>query len=270
MPPKAELAGKRYGKLTVLSENGRDKFGKTLWDCRCECGKEITVIGDGLTRGFTKGCLDCKLENLVGQKFGKLTVIEKTEKYKGHSKYKCVCDCGKETIAISNNLKRGKTQSCGCGEVENRKANWDKFRTHGLRNHPLHETWTRMKGRCYNKKNEKYKDYGGRGIYVCEEWKKDFKSFYDWSIENGWQEGLTIDRRNNDGIYEPANCRWVPNEVQANNKRTNVFITYQGEVKTIAQWAKHFNIGASLISQRLKRNLSLDAVFMTTKYKRVG
>lgn len=262
MPPKKELTGQKYGKLTVLRESGRDKFGKTLWACICECGKEITVIGEGLTRGFTKGCPNCKIENLVGQKFGKLIVLEKTAQVKGHAKYKCLCECGKESIVNSQNLKRGKTKSCGCGEIENLKNNWAKVTTHGLTDHPIHNTWNAMKGRCYNKKNEKYKNYGARGIIVCDEWKDNFQAFYDWAITSGWQEGLTIDRENNDGHYEPSNCRWANDDIQANNKTTNLFITFNGETKTATQWAKTYNIPSYTIAWRFKRGWPIEKVFL--------
>lgn len=270
MPPKKELTGQKYGKLTVLRESGRDKFGKTLWDCTCECGKEVTVVGEGLTRGFTKGCPDCKFENLVGQKFGKLVVLEKIAQAKGHAKYKCLCECGKENIVNSQNLKRGKTKSCGCGEVKNRENNWKKITKHGLSDHPLYITWNGMKARCYNQNSEKYPVYGARGIIVCDEWKDNFEAFYNWAIKNGWEEGLTIDRRDNDGIYEPNNCRFADDEIQSNNKSTSVYITFNGEKKTIAQWAKHFNMPQYLIGQRLRRNWPVEKIFSTRKYQRVG
>lgn len=270
MPPKKELTDQKFGKLIALRENGRDNHGKVLWECRCECGEIITVIGEGLTRGNTKGCPDCKFENLTGQKFGKLTVLELIERTKGHGKYKCLCECGKETVTISTNLKQGKTKSCGCGEVQNRKNNWEKITTHGLSEHPLYVTWNGMKARCYNPNSEKFPIYGGRGIIICDEWEEDFKAFYDWSIANGWQEGLTIDRIDNDGIYEPSNCRMADDETQANNKSTSVYINYNGEKKTIAQWAKHFNMPQYLIGQRLRRNWPVEKIFSTRKYQRVG
>lgn len=212
-----------------------------------------------------------KKENLVGQRFGKLTVIEKTETTRSYTKYRCLCECGKEKIVIAANLKRGMTKTCGCGEKANRESNWKKFTTHGLsKKHPIHATWNHMKGRCYNKNNEKYKDYGGRGITVCEEWLSDFMNFYNWAISNGWEVGLTIDRIRVNGNYEPSNCRWADSDIQANNKRNSVFITYNDEVKTISQWAKVFNIPAYLIGQRLKRNWPVNMLFTTEKYKRVG
>jgi len=109
-----------------------------------------------------------------------------------------------------------------------------------------------MKGRCKNKNNNKAKDYSGRGITICDEW-ENFENFYKWAIANGYRENLTIDRIDNNGNYEPSNCRWTDLITQENNKRTNRRIEYNGEIKTLAQWARVFNINYNTLRNRLNR-----------------
>ena len=125
-----------------------------------------------------------------------------------------------------------------------------KQRTHGLRNTRLYNIWKCMKERCYYKKHEYYEYYGGRGIIICEEWKENFVAFYNWAINNGYKSSLTIDRINNDGNYEPSNCRWVDKIEQSNNKRSNVMIEYQGKVQSLADWCRELNLEYRVINSR--------------------
>lgn len=120
--------------------------------------------------------------------------------------------------------------------------------------HPIYDAWRNMKRRCYgNYANSKiYKNYGGRGIEVCQEWKDDFNSFLKWSLKNSWMQGLTIDRINNDGNYEPNNCRWVSRIEQLSNRRNSIYITYNGETKTEKEWAKLLNISYTAFRKRIK------------------
>ncbi len=153
---------------------------------------------------------------LSGKKFGKLTAIEKSTTRK-HSKvvWRCLCDCSKEVFVIAGDLNRGHSRSCGCTRGR---------RTHNLRKHPLYTVWFLIKQRCFNQKATHFNRYGGRGIIMCEEWRHNFKKFYDWATANGWKKGLQIDRRNNDGNYYPSNCRFVtPRENCSNTSRTSKF-----------------------------------------------
>lgn len=117
--------------------------------------------------------------------------------------------------------------------------------------------------RCYNPNRPKYKSYGARGITVCEEWKSSFKTFYDWAMGNGYQEELTIDRINNDGNYEPSNCRWSTWQEQSYNKTTSRFITYKGETKTVAEWSKIKGIKRMTICSRLDKGWSVEKTLET-------
>lgn len=132
----------------------------------------------------------------------------------------------------------------------------NKYHLHGLRNSRLYRIWTNIKTRCYNAKDPHYSRWGGRGIVMCDEWKDDFKSFYDWAMSNGYSDDLTIDRIDNDGNYEPSNCRWVTAKEQSKNKRNVRFITYNGKTQTIPEWTKELGLGKETIRERLKRGWS--------------
>lgn len=171
------------------------------------------------------------LIDLVGQRFGRLTVIKRAENSSsGHPKWECQCECGNIVVALGSNLKKGVTKSCGClhKEVstdrillisENQKGKNHPLYKHGKSKSRIHWVWEQMKQRCHSPRNRNYKYYGGRGITMCPEWKDDFKAFHDWAMANGYLEGLTIDRIDNDRGYSPDNCRWVTQKQQIKNRR---------------------------------------------------
>jgi len=159
--------------------------------------------------------------DLTGQQFGRLKVLSIHEKAKhGKSiKWLCSCVCGKTTVALSYKLRNGRKRSCGCLHHD---VLVQRNYKHGLAHkHKLYSVWNGMKERCANPNNNRYHCYGGRGIAVCENWINSFENFYNWAIENGYKEGLSIDRINNNGNYELSNCRWTTVKEQANNRRTN-------------------------------------------------
>lgn len=134
--------------------------------------------------------------------------------------------------------------------------------THCLSSHPLYKTWNRIKNRCYCPTSADYKDYGARGISVCDEWKDDFVEFLYWSLKNGWQKGLTIERKDFNGNYEPDNCEWIPMNQQSKNRRTCNFVTYKGEIHTIAEWSRITGIARKTLELRLRsKNFTMDEVF---------
>lgn len=139
---------------------------------------------------------------------------ETSLKKKHYAIYRCYC--GNEFKSRIDGVKNNNTTSCGCYRDKKQK---ESITTHGLHNHNLYRTWSNLKQRCYNHNNPKHKDYGLRGIKVCDEWLNDFKSFYNWSLENGYKDDLTIDRKDNDLGYSPDNCRWVIYIIQNQNTR---------------------------------------------------
>ena len=133
--------------------------------------------------------------------------------------------------------------------------------THGKKDTKLYKVWCGMKERCCNPKNKRYSNYGKRVITVCEEWKCDFSAFYNWALSNGYQEGLTIDRINNNGNYEPNNCRWVTRKEQNRNYSRNHNITYKGKTKCVTEWAEEYGIKAGTILYRLRQGKSVEEAF---------
>lgn len=158
-----------------------------------------------------------KIIDLKGKKFGKLTVLERAKNKGCKVAWKCVCECGNFTIARASDLRSGNTKSCGCLSYE--PTNFK----HGHSQEPIEKTYNNMKQRCFNPKNKRFEDYGGRGITVCEEWKNDFQAFYDYvsALPHFGEKGYSLDRINNDGNYEPDNVRWATQKEQANNKRNS-------------------------------------------------
>lgn len=169
-----------------------------------------------------------KRQNWLGRRVGRLTVIEydeeKSEKYK-KPYWICKCDCGNTVSVSRDNLASGNTNSCGCLHKELLTQRNTK---HNKAYSRIYHIWLDMRQRCYNPKNHAYKHYGERGIRICNEW-DDFTTFYNWAMVNGYEDDLTIDRINNDGNYEPSNCRWVNRSVQMNNTRCTVFLNIDGE-----------------------------------------
>lgn len=198
------------------------------------------------------------LIDLSGQQYGNLFVVERCVENTKQNKpmWLCKCTCGKIVSVNGNSLRRGKTRSCGCLQKS-------IVTRHGKRYTSIYNIWRNMKARCYNENNISYKYYGARGIRVCDEWINSFESFYKWSINNGYNNGLTIDRLNNNKNYEPNNCRWVNMTEQQNNRRNNRLITYTGETKTLSQWASLYGIKVVTLSQRLKHNWDIEEALTT-------
>lgn len=187
--------------------------------------------------------------DLSGKRFGKLTAIKiagMTQNRK--TMWLCKCDCGNLCKVIRGHLLNGHTKSCGCIKTEKAKV---MFTKHGKCNSKLYHVWASMKQRCCDSGCKSYKNYGGRGIKLCKEW-LDFQTFYDWAMLTGYRNGLTIDRIDNNGNYEPSNCRWVTVKVQNENKRSNIFITYKNQTKTLNEWSEDIGIPYKTLWNRVQ------------------
>ena len=196
-----------------------------------------------------------KLANdLTGKKFGKLEVIGVHDTGSRKTYYVCQCDCGNVKVVRADSLISGATKSCGCIKKEQDKINLSANHKHKMSGTRIYETWQDMKRRCYNKQNARYDRYGGRGITVCDEWLNNFQSFYDWAISNGYSDDLTIDRIDNDGNYEPSNCRWSTAKEQCNNRGSNINITIGNATKSLMCWCEIFNVDYKKVYARYKRN----------------
>lgn len=187
----------------------------------------------------------------IGKKYGRLTIVEYVGRIKNYQiVMRCKCDCGTMSKdVILSNLKSGITTSCGCVHKERVK---DALTKHGYAKSRLYNVWALMKDRCYNERNKYYKDYGGRGIKVCEEWRCSFESFQEWAHNNGYKEGLSIDRVDVNGCYEPDNCRWATAKEQARNKRNNIMLKIGGRVAPLSEWAEILNLPYHTIHMRLR------------------
>lgn len=204
--------------------------------------------------------------DLTGNRYGRLTVLERAENYvspTGHTKanWLCMCDCGNKTVAMSSNLRRGITKSCGCLQSEVRLTSSTK---HGGRHDRLYSVWTNIKSRCYNRSYSDYDDYGGRGITMCDEWKCSYAAFRDWALSAGYSSDLTIDRVNVNGPYAPWNCRWADAHTQSNNRRNTIMITYGGKTQSLSDWAIECGLKYHTLFARIyKLHWSLDKALTT-------
>lgn len=198
-----------------------------------------------------------KFIDLTGMRFNRLIVIERVSNVGRDPAWLCRCDCGKTIRVTSGHLKSGHTKSCGCYRSDVIVCQGHKNATHGMKGSRLYRIWVGMKTRCLNSNMPYYKNYGGRGITICEEW-LEFEPFRDWALANGYRDDLTIDRLDVNGNYCPSNCAWKTPKEQGNNTRFNRYIEYSGKRMTLKQWSESTGIKATTISERLRRGWSIE------------
>lgn len=197
--------------------------------------------------------------DLTGKRFGNLTVLYDTgiRTKSGHVYWMCKCDCGNLTSVQGKHLISGNIKSCGCKHFE-------ACKTHGKTNTRLYHIWCTMKARCIRKTDHKYNRYGGRGIKICDEW-MNFEPFYNWAMSNGYNENLSIDRIDNNGNYEPSNCRWATPVQQANNRSENRIIEYKGEKMTVSDASRKYNVPYRLLYGRIHRGWGANRAIETPR-----
>lgn len=184
-----------------------------------------------------------KIKDLTGKRFGKIVVLKLDRIENNRSYWLCQCDCGNIFSRRSDIIQRKDVKSCGCYQKENNKKIGIKHGDCRIKNiNPIYRIWQGMKDRCYNKNNPNNIHWLGRGIKICPEWKNNYLEFKQWAIKNGYKKGLTIDRIDVNGNYEPSNCRWVTKEEQNKNTTRTKHIEYKGNTYTVPEFAKIFKI----------------------------
>ena len=206
-----------------------------------------------------------KLIDLTGKRFGRLVVIGKSLKRSKHRNtyWFCQCDCGEITCIMASSLRFGNTQSCGCLRIERTiKATTKHGLSGGKQNtNRIYRIWRNMKSRCLNSNTPKFKNHGGRGVFICREW-LDFENFYNWAIQNGYADNLTLERINNNEGYYPTNCEWTTYKKQNFNKRVNRIVTYRNESRPLMEWSNLLGFKFSTLWARLYQyNWSIDKAF---------
>lgn len=250
-----DATGQRYGALTAIKPTEIRTRGSVNWLFKCDCGNEVVYPLNGVRAGRQKSC-GCHINRKLpkprqstlkpGDQFGDLTVVRIVGKHTDkHFMSEVKCKCG-ETFTTRDSLIR-------CGRVTKcKKCSYEASKTHGMSDTPLFHCWQGMRSRCYNPNNKEYQHYGARGISVCPEW-NDSRTFMEWALNNGYKEGLTIDRIDVNGNYEPSNCRWTTYIRQARNKRNTRYIHFEGSYLPIRDVADITGIKASTIIQRLDK-----------------
>lgn len=278
-----DYSGFVYGDIKVIKRAEGDlekcretmlKKGRTknpVYTCECLlCGKIFDRDIYAIKGNKYKNCGCNTLQyDLRDKRFGKLIAKEPIG-LNNHKEMKwlCFCDCGNTHTTTSNLLRKGITTQCRVCAI---KQIGEKNKKHEVVSKRLYRCYANIKTRCTNKKQDPYNRYINRGIDMCEEWKQSYVSFQDWAIKNGYSDNLTIDRIDNNGDYEPNNCRWVDRKVQSNNRRTNRILEYKEEKDTISNWSSRLKIPYHYIQYRLKKELSLEDIvneFNNTGHKR--
>lgn len=206
--------------------------------------------------------------DLTGQHFGYWKVIERSESKKREpTKWLCECKCGTRKVVVGATLKNGTSKSCGCMRTE---LLTERAQTHGKSKIRLYRIWARMIQRTTNKNEPDYKYYGGRGIAVCKEWRESFVVFEIWAKESGYADNLTIDRKDNSKNYQPDNCRWVTMKEQSRNTRRTHYLTYNGQTKSLTDWADEMQMSRSALDARINQRRWDVEKALTTEVKTVA
>ncbi len=246
----SDLIGRTYNYLKIVGIDHYNPRGFAYVNCKClACGKNVVMLANNVKRGTSKSCgcmrgkfiSKARLEDLSGKKFGYLTVIKQDPDSIGShdSVWICKCDCGNYTKVRAPALKAGTIKSCGCMHQALERESHTKYKTETEKR--LANVLSGMMTRCYNVNSKDYQRYGGRGIYICDEWLNDKLAFVKWGIDAGYAPGLQIERIDNDGPYAPWNCRWATNLEQSQNRRDLRPLTVGDTTMLIYEWIRLFD-----------------------------
>lgn len=251
--------GKKYGRLTVLRvySEGVGKNTTTYCVCKCDCGNETTVNLQNLKRGASQSCGCIKrfdFEQFKKKKFEQFDVVSLINKKK--KTVLCKCNCGNFFTCFAYDLTSKKPiKNCGhCGKQIAYPIKAFRERKHTR----IEQIYWNMIQRCYNKNNPNYKNYGGRGIKICDEWRSSIHCFQDWAFSHGYNENLTIERIDVNGNYCQENCTWIPRSEQQKNKRAIKKYEYNGKLLCLSDIASESGVKYSMLQQRIKRGMSLE------------
>lgn len=196
-----------------------------------------------------------RLKDMTNYEFNGCVVLKRAENKGKNVCWLCSCYCGKEFVVRATDIRTGNTKSCGC---LNKKLSGDRARKHGNRESRLYTIWNNMKMRCINPNSISFKNYGGRGIKVCDDWLNSFENFYKWAMNNGYDNTLTLDRINGNGDYEPNNCKWATMKEQQNNRGNNNILVYKDKEHTLAEWSEITGVPYDTLWARIKRGWSIE------------
>lgn len=262
------IIGKRFSSLVAVSKNSDGN----KYQCLCDCGKTTYVFRANLVSSHTKSC-GCankgrEIQDKTGKRFGKLTVISMSpERKQNRVTWECLCDCGNKTLATSNGLQSMRTKSCGCtrsqliSEAKTKHGHSSRVRGKSVAT-TEYMIWAGIKTRCLNKKSRPYKDYGARGITICDGWKNSFEQFIsDMGLRPS--KSHSIERLDNNGPYDPENCIWATSTKQANNKRNNHMLECYGKTQSVSDWARETGILATTLIMRIRAGWSSEKAIST-------
>lgn len=247
--------GMKVNALTLIQRETGNLKGLFRCDCGTEKWIKIAHVGNGVTRSC--GCAKRVNHIHAGQVFGRLSVVRELEPAAKKRWAECRCECGNVKRIEIANLFNGQTRSCGCLVKEQVRALSLKHGEEGTR---LYRVWSGMKARCEIPSGDSYRRYGGRGISVCPEWSASYIKFRNWAMDAGYQDELQIDRIDNDGNYDPSNCRFVSPRKNANNRGNHVWLDAFGERKTMSDWARDSRCAVSYatLKTRIKRGFAAE------------
>lgn len=253
---KLLIPGQRFGCFEVLSEI--KKFGRSFSVVRCVHCNRVSSKPNSLLRSSKLANCVCQKKTILpeGARYGKLTVLENLPPEKGLAMAAVRCDCGKVFKTPSSFVKSGRITSCKCAK---RTQNGETY-INGKTTH-LYGIYLSMKHRCNKASDKHFRYYGGRGISVCKEWNASFGAFLTWARANGYADGLSIERIDNDGNYCPENCKWVPRSEQSKNRRNVIRISYHGETRILSEWIRLLNIDKSRYYKLKKRGVPTETIF---------